>query len=286
MTDTATSTVSQPFDGEHGGFVLTPRPAPIRSLIAATWRSRELIAILAKKDFFVRYRRATLGLLWAAALPLFQAVVLSFVLQRFVRFHVPGNYAVFVLAGMTAWSTFSSILMMGSTAIVDGSGMSSKIYFPRLIFPLVSVFSTAYGLAISVGVLMVMAVATGVGLNLHALALIPAFFLTLALAASFVIVLSALHVYFRDMRYVVQAAMLVWLYVTPVIYPLNAVGGLRKVLLLNPVTGLVELYRFATVGADHGWLPSLIATNAFLVVALTVGLVLHRRFDRLFGDLL
>src|SRR3954451_13382522 len=113
------------------GFRLDSRPAPLSRLLASTWRSGQLISILARKDFYVRYRRATFGLLWAAALPLLQAVALAFVVSRFATFETGSRYWVFVLAGTVAWSTFSAIVGAGSTAIVDGASLSTKIYFPR-----------------------------------------------------------------------------------------------------------------------------------------------------------
>lgn len=272
--------------GARGGFELSGETSPIRSLIRETWASRSLIAILAKKDFFVRYRRATFGLLWAAALPLLQALVLAFVIARFARFDTGGSYVVFVLSGMIGWATFSSILSIGSTSIVDGSSLSTKIYFPRLVFPLVSVVTSAYGLGISIVVLLGATVVSGEGLGLRTLYLVPAVILTLVLGGAGALVLSALHVYFRDIRYLVQAALLVWLYLTPVIYPLEVLGDAQRFVEANPVTGVVELYRAATVGADPGW-PTTVLWSVGWCAALTlVGLLLHRRFDRVFVDLL
>jgi lipopolysaccharide transport system permease protein len=126
------------------GFSLDGRPTPLRTIVSATLQSRELITILARKDFYVRYRRATFGLLWAAALPLLQALVLAYVVSRFATFETRQHYAVFVLSGTVAWSTFSAIVSAGSTAIVDGSGLSTKIYFPRIVLPLVTVWASSY----------------------------------------------------------------------------------------------------------------------------------------------
>lgn len=269
-----------------GGFTLSGRPASITTLFSDVWRARQLISVLARKDFYVRYRRATFGLLWAAALPLLQAGALAFVVSRFATFDTGSDYVVFVLSGTVAWSTFSSVINIGSSAIVDGSGLSTKIYFPRLVLPLTTVWTSAYGLAISSAVLIAAALISGVGVGARTLLLVPAGALTLVLAGSFAVVLSALHVYFRDVRYLVQAALLVWLYVTPVIYPLTAIGNLRPWIEANPVTGVVELHRAATVGADPGWMVSLWWTAAWCVGLTILGLVLHRRYDRVFVDLL
>ena len=118
------------------------------------------------------------------------------------------------------------------------------------------------------------------------LLLVPAAALGLLLGAAFAVVLSALHVYFRDVRYIVQAALLVWVYLTPVIYRLEWIGSARRFVLLNPMTGVVELYRAATVGAEPGWEWALLWTGVWLVILAVIGLALHRRFDRVFVDLL
>lgn len=270
----------------NGGFELTGAPEPMPGLLAHTWRSRHLIVILARKDFFVRYRRATFGLLWAAALPLLQAIVLAFVVSKFARFDTGTNYMVFVLAGTVAWSSFSGLLSVASTSIVDGANLSTKIYFPRMVFPIVNTMTVAYGLAISVIVLLLATLVTGEGAGLHTLYLLPAMGATLLLGAAAALVFSALHVYFRDVRYLVQAALLVWLYLTPVFYPLHAIGDAARFVRANPVTGVVELYRAGTVGADPDWASSVIWTAGWTAALLALGLVLQRRFDRVFADLL
>jgi lipopolysaccharide transport system permease protein len=289
MTDPTTqpATIARRHGSDlEAGFELTGGPVPLRSLVGEAWDSRSLIMILAKKDFFVRYRRATFGLLWAAALPVLQALVLSFVVSKFARFDTEGGYAVFVLSGMVGWAAFSGTLAVGSTSIVDGSGLSTKIYFPRLVFPLVSTATSAYGLGISVVVLLLATIISGEGVGAHTLYLVPAVALTLTLAGSCALVLSALHVYFRDVRYLVQAALLVWLYLTPVIYPLEVLGGAQRYVEANPMTGVVELYRAATVGADPGWPATVLWSCGWCALLLVAGLVLHRRFDRVFADLL
>lgn len=268
------------------GFVLTAQPAPVTALVRDAWRARDLIAILARKDFYVRYRRATFGLLWAAALPLLQALVLSFVVSKFANFRTGTNYSVYVLSGTVAWAAFATIIGTGATAVVDGSGLSTKIYFPRLVLPLANVVTAAYGFVISVAVLIVTSLVTGVGLGPRTLWLIPGTLLALILAAGFSLVLSALHVYFRDVRYLVQAALLVWLYLTPVIYPLSVIGRARGFIEANPVTGVVEMFRAATVGADGGWGIAVVWTAAWCVTLLIAGMLLHRRYDRVFVDLL
>jgi ABC-type polysaccharide/polyol phosphate export permease len=266
------------------GFDLTATPPSARALVADVWRSRSLVATLARKDFFVRYRRTAFGLLWAVGLPLLQATILTLVFGRILRSHAQ-DYGVYVFAGMVPWSYFSSTLAGGATAIVDNSSLSNRIYFPRAVLPLVSAVSSMYSVAITVAILVAMCIGFGVSLGPEVLLLIPAVALVAVLATSFALVLSAIHVYFRDVRFLVTAALTVWLYVTPIIFQVDQLPHvLRPFVRFNPMTGVVELFRFATVGASPHWELSLLVTGAWILVLVVAALQLHRRFDRLFAD--
>lgn len=267
--------------------MLTGSTTSPRVLLAEMWAQRELWVTLSRKEFFVRYRRASLGLFWAVGLPLLQAVVLAVVFSHIVRFTVSGSYPVFVFSGLTAWSYFSTTLSSGSTAIVDGSALSSKIYFPRALLPLVDVGAGLYGLGISLVLLIGMDLAVGSGLGLHTLYLIPGTVLTVLVATTFVLVASALHVYFRDVRYLIQAGMMVLFYLTPVFYPLGrAHGALRDVLLALPMAGPAELMHAGTGGADGPWTVAVAVTCGWTVAAAAAALYLHCRWNRVFSDLL
>jgi len=269
------------------GFELEGESTPVRVLVKQIWGCRGLWAMLARKDFFVRYRRASFGLLWAVVLPLLQAVVLAIVFSRVGKIHTGNiNYIVFIFSGNISWNFFSTVFGAGSTAIVDNAAMTAKIYFPRALLPLVAAGSTLYGFSITVVILLGMCIVTGVPLGVSVLLLIPAIILMIVLAEAFALVFSALHVYFRDMRFVVSAMQTVWFYVTPIIYPLSLVGKLGTFLRINPVTGIVEMFRAATVGADPRWVASLWWTLGWTVGLLIIATLLHRRFNRVFADLL
>src|SRR5437868_12178017 len=194
------------------GFELAGETTPVPELVGDIWRSRSLLGMLARKDFVVRYRRAAFGLLWAVAMPLFQALVVAAVLSKIVRFETGVDYPVFVYSGMLLWTAFSTSLTFASTSIVDAADLSTKVYFPRAVLPLVSVLSNTYGLLVSVLIFVVMAVVTCVSFDIGVLPAIPAVLLTLALTAGFALVSAALHVYFRGMPVLVPAALIVWPY--------------------------------------------------------------------------
>ena len=269
------------------GFVLDGRRTPVRVLLREILDSRELIRTLARKDFYVRYRRASLGMLWAVGLPVIQAAVMAVVFSHRNIGGVQGDVAAFVFSGMVGWSFFSSVVGSASTSIVDGAGLSNRIYFPRAVLPLTNVLTAWYGFVISAVIMLGAAVVMVGDISARFLLAIPAMLLTVGLATAFVLTLSALHVYFRDLRYVVAAAMQPWLFLTPIFYQPDALPGwVRPVVRLNPATGSVELFHEATVGASPGWGLSVVSSCVTLVVLGAAAVALHTRHNRLFADLL
>jgi homopolymeric O-antigen transport system permease protein len=265
--------------------VMTSPRTPALQLVRNVYGARELISILGRKNFFVQYRRASIGVLWSVGLPLLQAVTFAVIFSRIARFAVP-NYAVYVFSGMVAWSFFLGTLLPGATSIVDNAGLSSKVYFPRAVLPLSVCFGGLYSLAAGLIVLIGFALARGAGIGVRILWLVPGIALLAALSAAFALVLSVSHVYLRDTRYVVQAASIVWLWITPVIYPITSMHGwVRTIIDVNPMTGVVLLFHAAVLHSPGplrlAWV-SVAWTVAFAVAAV----VLHARYDRVVSDLL
>lgn len=277
---TATSSPEPAFDlrSDHGD---------LRTMLGDLWASRELVRVLARKEFFVRYRRASFGVVWAVFIPLVQAAVLAAVLPRLIRFgfETPGSYLAFVFGGTASWAFFSSSLTTGAGSIVEGQAVSTRVYFPRLVLPIVSVLANLYGLLPGIAVLIGIVIVTGDG-GPQLLWLVPGTALAVGLTTALSTLLAGLHVFFRDVRYLTQAALLAWFYITPVFYPLDSLGELRGWVEANPVTGIVELFRAGSVGADSGWGTPVAWSVAWTVAFTVAALVLHRRYDRVFVDLL
>ena len=273
-----------------GGPVLhmDQRPESVREWVVGLWRFRGVLVALARKDFQVRYKRAALGILWSVAMPLLQSVVLVFVFSRVGGFGAGQrySYAGFVLAGMVPWVYVSSSVGASTTSIVDASGLTDKVWFPRAILALVPPCANLVLLAASITILFVELPIVGAPLRPRLLLLLPAAALAVAFTSALGLVLAALYVYFRDLKFMVQAALLVWLYVTPIVYPLSVLGGAGRLLSYNPLTGIVGLFQTAAVGSPA---PSDLALGVSIgtTAALAVAAVaIHRHHDRLFVDLL
>lgn len=264
------------------------RPVPMRDWVLGLWHFRGVLAALSRKDFQVRYKRAALGILWSVALPLFQSVVLVFVFSRVGRFGSGASYsyAGFVLAGMVPWVYVATCVAASTTSIVDAAGLTDKVWFPRAILTLVPPCSNSVMLGASTLILLVALPIVGASVRPRLLLLLPAAALAVAFCAGLGMVLGALYVYFRDLKFMVQAALLVWLYVTPIVYPRAALGEAGHLLNLNPLTGIVGLFQRAAVGSP---LPSSLALGVSIGTTLVLTILavfIHRHHDRLFVDLL
>lgn len=265
---------------------LEPGFAGREEWIRSLWDHRAVIRVLARKDFQTRYKRASLGVLWAVAVPLLQAAVMIFIFSHFVHAGKGVSYAAYVLAGILTWSYFSMVLPQATTSIIDGTSLTEKLWFPRAILPLVPCVSNLVGLGISMVILLIGTPVLGAAPSVHLLLLIPGCLLLVVFTMALAMVLAALQVYFRDVRFVVTAALIVWLYATPIMYPKSKVGAIGQWLDFNPMTGIISLFHVAVIGKDGSWgrslVISLIATALLLVAAMEI----HRRHDRLFVDLL
>lgn len=256
-----------------------------RVLARDIWRARELLLLLARKEFHVKYRRMSFGTMWAVVLPLLQSALLAVVFSHLVRFHVP-HYAVFVLSGMVAWTYFSTVFVAGSTAIVNGVDLSSKVYFPRAMLPLVQATTALYGFIIMLAIVAVLSVPLGAPVGRDAFLVIPGVVLLVLFSTSLTLTTSALQVYFRDIGYIVNAAMLFLLYLSPIVYPTSlAPHIIRPILLVNPLTGILDLFH-AAIGVPTPLAAAMAVTAAWTAALTGLAVALHSRFDRVFTDLL
>lgn len=251
------------------------------------WDKRELLVLLARKEFQVKYRRMSFGTVWAVVLPLLQSIVMAVVFSRLVRFKIP-HYPVFVLSGMAAYSYFTTVLAGGSTAIAANATLSSKVYFPRAVLCLAQAATALYGLIILLAIMLVLYVPLGVHIGPSLVLLVPGIALLVVFSASLTLTAAALHVYFRDIGYIVNALVIFLMYVSPVIYPYPsplAPSVVRPFLMANPLTGILNIFH-AAVGVPTPLAQGVAVTGAWTVLFVTSALALHSRYDRVFTDLL
>ena len=250
-------------------------------------RYRELVYFLALRDVKVRYKQTALGVAWVLLQPLLAMGIFSIVFgaRGLSTGGVP--YPLFVVSGLVPWFYFSNATSGASGSVVGNTQLISKVYFPRLAIPLAAVLANLVDLCIGLGMMLVLLVAFGAGWSWQLLA-VPVLVVCMVLTALAVSVwLSALDVQYRDVRYAVPFFMQVWLFATPVIYASGDVPDRwRAVLSLNPMTGIIEAFRWAFLQSGDFPLSALSVSMALVILLLCTGLLYFRRMERTFADVI
>lgn len=251
------------------------------------WAYRELLWVLATRDIRVRYKQTVLGAAWAILRPFATMVIFSVVFGALAKIPSDGfPYPVFVFAGLLPWTFFSTAIMSSGQSLVGSAHLVSKVYFPRLIIPLASVGSGLVDLAISTAILLLMMLWFGVAWSWSLLAapllLVAVIFTALGVGT----LLSALTVAYRDFTHLTPFMVQIWMYITPVIFPVSIVPAKWQWLLyLNPMTGLVEGFRSAFLGKPFDF-AGLGISFAIAVLVFVVGVAYFEKVERRFADII
>ena len=252
-------------------------------------RHHELLYFLVWRDLKVRYKQTVIGVVWAVLQPvLFMGILTIFLggLEGISPTGVP--YHLFVLAGLVPWALFSQSLASAGNSLVDSGALLTKVYFPRLLVPLAAVGSHSVDFLVGVVVLAIFAVAAGFPPSITWMALVPLGVLALAAAAAVGLWLAALNVRYRDFRYVIPFIIQVWFFATPIAYSVEAVpDGLRALLALNPLSGVVAGFRWAITGGAAPLPDTTILVSAAATAVILAGALAHfRRVERNFADII
>ncbi len=251
------------------------------------WAYRDLLWTLTLRDLKVRYKQTVLGIAWALIQPLTTMVVFTLIFGKLARIPSEGHpYPVFLYTALLPWTFFAGTVSACGGSLVGSANLVSKVYFPRLIIPLTSIGTNLVDLGISAAVLVGLMLYYGVRLtpNLWALPLLLAGVVLLVLGVG--TFLAALTVAYRDFRYVVPFLLQVWLYATPVVYPLGLVPyDWRWLLHMNPMSALIEGFRSAFLGKPFD-LVGLSLAFGLSVGILGIGAVYFQRVERRFADVI
>ena len=216
------------------------------------WKFRELLFFLTWRDIKVRYKQTALGAAWAILQPVLTMVVFSIIFGGLAKLPSEGiPYPIFTFTALLPWQLFAFALTQSSNSLVGDQRLISKIYFPRLVVPFSSVLAGVVDFGIAFLVLVGMMVFYGIGLTLSVLWLPVFLLLALASALAIGLWLSALNVKYRDIRYVVPFLTQFWMYATPIAYSSSLIPEKwRWLYSLNPMTGVVEGFRWASLGEE------------------------------------
>lgn len=276
-----------PADAEPAGATVVIRPQRgWRGVdFAELWQYRELLYFFVWRDVKVRYKQTVIGAAWALIQPVCTMVIFAVIFGRFAGIPSEGvPYPVFCYAGLLPWLLFANGVSQASLSLVNQAHLLTKVYFPRLFIPAasigVSVVDFALGFTVYVGMMAWFGYWPGM-----AVVLLPALVVLTAAAAYGVgVLLAGVTVAYRDFRLVVPFMVQIWLYLSPVVYPVTMIPpAYRWLLLLNPITGIINAFRSVLLDRPLDWVGLAIATGETLLI-LTVGVANFRRTERRFAD--
>ncbi len=255
------------------------------------WQYRDLIALFTRRSFKVSYMQTILGPLWLFINPMLTSIVYLIVFGNIAKLGTDGiPQLLFYFSGNAVWSFYSSCVSANANAFTSYANLFGKVYFPRLTIPISNVLSAAIRFLIQM-ILVVILIAFYLiqgTFILHPvrLLLVPAILLWLGvMGMGCGIILSSLTTKYRDLSVLVSFGMSLWMYGTPVVYPLSTLTGkLRLLVTLNPVTTPVELFRYAVLGTGTLDLPCMVYYLLFTAAVFLLGVVLFNRVERTFMD--
>lgn len=257
------------------------------------WSYRELVFFLVWRDVKVRYKQTALGAAWAVLQPTLTMVIFTVFFGGLAAIPSDGlPYPIFSYAGLLPWTFFAQGLAQSSNSLVGSQHLITKVYFPRLVIPLATVLAGVVDFTLAFGVLLVLMAYYGIWPSATVLWLPLLLLLSLATALGVGLWLSALNVRYRDVRYVVPFVTQIWLFVTPVIYPTSAVTArLRSfgvpawVYGLNPMSGVVEGFRWALLGSGTSPGALVLASSGVALALVVSGTWYFRHMERTFADI-
>jgi lipopolysaccharide transport system permease protein len=260
---------------------------------AEIWQYRELLWILGSRDVKVRYKQTALGVLWAIIPPLFTTLIFNaiFVLLRVAPQTLSNGfpYLLFAFTAQVPWQLFANSLSQSSNSLVGNQHLITKVYFPRLVIPIASLFSAVVDFLVCLAILAGLMVWYRESIELGWPLVTLPFFTLLALASSLAVGLwmSALNVQYRDVRYVVPIVTQLWMYASPIIYSSSNIPERWKLLYaVNPIVSVAEGFRWALLGKNQPPPGPILWVSLVSVAALVVGgLFYFKRMEKTFADL-
>ena len=273
--------------------IIRPRSGWFDIDLQELWRYRDLIGMFVKRNFTVLYKQTILGPAWIILNPLITTVLFNVVFGGLAGLSTDGTPSfLFYMAGNTVWTFFSTCINNTANTFVANSQVFGKVYFPRLTVPVSQVLTGLINFFIQLAMFALFWVwfaAAGAPLRLTAWAFaLPLVVLEVMLLGLGVgIIVSSLTTKYRDLAIAVSFGVQLWMYVSPVVYPLSTLSEsprLRALMALNPMTAPIEVFRLATLGSGTASVGGLLYSLAFTLAALAVGVILFSRIEKTFMD--
>ena len=277
---------------EYPTTVITPHHKLWSVDFREIWRYRDLIELFVKRNIVVQYKQTILGPLWYIIQPIITVIMNMVVFGGIAKMSTDGvPQAIFYMAGNVCWFYFADCLNQTSSTFTANQAMFGKVYFPRLVVPIATVLSNLlrFGIQICLFVAFYLYFFFS-GSDIcptWTIALLPVFVLMLAgLGLGFGILVSSMTTKYRDLTILFTFIVQLWMYGTPIVYPLSMVpeGTLRTLIMANPMTAIIEAFKYATLGQGYFSWDALAYSFSFMVILLILGVVVFNKVQRSFMD--
>lgn len=271
--------------------VIQPKSSLFDIDIKSVWRYRDLIYMYIKRDIVVQYKQTILGPIWYVVQPLFTTIMFMFVFGGIAQISTDGMpQPLFYMAGLLLWNYFSSCFTASSDIFGSNANVFGKVYFPRLVVPISAIISNLLKMLIQLVLFAVFYVyfvfkGAPVCVNIYIL-LFPLFVLLVALLAmSWGLIISSLTTKYRDLKFLIAFGVQLFMYMTPIIYPLSASPEkYRWLLKLNPLTPILEAFKYSCMGCGVLSWSGLLYSIVFMMASLFLGIVIFSRQEKTFMD--
>lgn len=251
------------------------------------WEYRELLYFLTWRQVIVRYKQTAVGIAWALIQPIASTIVMTIVFSLILKVDTGDiPYPVFVLSGLIYWRYFSQGLIGAGQSLVNNSALVSKVYFPRLIIPISNTLSPIIDFLLSFLILIVTMIIFGT--TIPAQIILAPLFIGMAFLTALAVSLwfSAVNVKYRDVNHIIPFVLQIWMYVTPIMYPISTVpeGLVRTIYRLNPMVGVIEGAQWSMIGSAAPDMGTMLLSFIGVVLLLVGGIIFFNRMERSFAD--
>jgi len=244
---------------------------------------KDLTIALTIKELKSKYKSATLGFLWILINPLLQMAVLTLVFSIFLKIDVK-NYPLFVFSGLLPWMFFSLSLQAGTSSLITNRDLIKKTVFPRYLLPTSSVLAHLFTFVLAL-LLLIVFVVVMFGITPLLFLLIPIILLQTILAISIVLLLSSLDVYYRDVSFILQAVLMIWFYITPILYPMTLVPkNFLFFYQLNPMVGIITAFQSIFLNTNIMSFTPLLISITETAILLPIGFFVFKKRSKYFAD--
>jgi lipopolysaccharide transport system permease protein len=271
--------------GPVGVGVLTALRRDVREVLTELVEYRELLFQMAKRDLLLRYKQTAMGFGWAVFVPLVNTAVFSVIFVRVAPMETSVPYPLFAYCGLLAWSFFASSQRFAVTSLSSNINLVTKVYLPREVFPISTVLVCLVDFAVGWTVLVALMAYYGVGPSATIFWLPVVVLVHVAFTLSVALIVAMANLFYRDVKYLFEIVLTVWMFATSVVYPTSLVGGrLADVLALNPMTPIIDGYRAALFGGPSPATPAFLVAGLVSVTLLCVAWLTFHRAEYTFAE--